>query len=116
MSNISFQQYSNSQLAEMMINALELNPDFEKQAEEKFEYFRMGLPEVRYEIDVKDSPVDLISNLESYIKNPKTRKEIYDLCNAFRCSENPIEKIDINVVKFGTISLSVCSQCIKKFR
>ncbi len=38
-----------------------------------------------------------------------------NICNAFRCSKGATEKIDVNAGIFGTISLSLCSVCVKKF-
>ncbi len=36
-------------------------------------------------------------------------------CNAFGCSKGATEKINVNAGIFGTISLSLCSMCVKKF-
>ena len=41
-----------------------------------------------------------------------TNKQI---CNALGCSENATEEITVSAGKFGTISLSVCRNCIGKF-
>ncbi len=38
-----------------------------------------------------------------------------ETCNAFGCSKGATEKIDVSAGTFGTISLSLCSLCIKKF-
>ena len=39
-----------------------------------------------------------------------------DICNAFGCSDQATETIDVSAGKFGTISLKVCSTCLKKFQ
>jgi hypothetical protein len=39
-----------------------------------------------------------------------------DICNAFGCSNNAVEKIDVDAGKFGIISLDLCINCIKKFQ
>lgn len=37
------------------------------------------------------------------------------VCEALGCYENATEKIDVNVGKFGIISLSICTNCVGKF-
>ncbi len=72
---------SDSYLTEKIFNVLKSNPDYEKKVEETFEYFRMGSPEERYEIDVKDLSDDIISDIDSCIKNCETVEEKYGLLN-----------------------------------
>ena len=38
------------------------------------------------------------------------------ICNGFGCNNNAIEKIGVKAGKFGIISLSLCTECIKKFQ
>lgn len=45
-------------------------------------------------------------------KSSQTNKII---CQGFLCSHNADEKIEVNAGIFGTISLSLCSSCAKKF-
>jgi len=37
------------------------------------------------------------------------------ICYALGCSQQAIKKIIVDVGKFGTISLSLCENCIDKF-
>ena len=37
------------------------------------------------------------------------------ICDGFGCSKGATQKIDVNAGIFGTISLSLCSMCVKKF-
>ena len=39
-----------------------------------------------------------------------------DICNAFGCSQDATEKINVSAGKFGTISLSLCNNCITLFK
>lgn len=48
--------------------------------------------------------------------NNNTKLNNKEICNAFGCFENALEKVDIDVGTFGTISLNFCSQCAKKFQ
>ena len=37
------------------------------------------------------------------------------ICNALGCSQHASKKIIVDVGKFGTISLSLCENCVGKF-
>lgn len=37
------------------------------------------------------------------------------ICNALGCSQYAIKKIIVDVGKFGSISLSLCENCVGKF-
>ena len=47
-----------------------------------------------------------------YKKYKDTNKQI---CDALGCTENATKEIIVNAGKFGTVSLSVCKKCIRKF-
>ena len=38
-----------------------------------------------------------------------------DICNAFGCSKSATKKVNVSAGTFGTISLMLCSMCVKKF-
>jgi hypothetical protein len=48
--------------------------------------------------------------------NTKENPSNKDICNAFGCSNKATEKIYVDAGTFGTISLNLCSSCIKKFQ
>jgi hypothetical protein len=51
------------------------------------------------------------------MSNNSITKEINkDICNAFGCSQEATEKVNIDVGIFGTITLDVCQFCINKFQ
>jgi hypothetical protein len=58
------------------------------------------------------------NNFPTTINNKKEldNKDIRNICNAFDCSNRAIETIDVKAGKFGIISLSLCSICIRKFQ
>lgn len=37
------------------------------------------------------------------------------ICFGYGCNNKAIEKIDVDAGRFGTITLSLCSNCLKKF-
>jgi hypothetical protein len=39
-----------------------------------------------------------------------------EICEAFGCSQKAIRVIEVHAGKFGTIKLSVCSNCIGMFK
>ena len=38
-----------------------------------------------------------------------------EICNCFGCSNNATEKINVSAGTFGTISLDLCNNCVRKF-
>lgn len=38
-----------------------------------------------------------------------------EICNAFRCSKNVMEKINVSADTLETISLNICKNCVRKF-
>src|SRR6185437_7551015 len=94
MSDLSL-ELSDSDIANRMSDALCLNPYYEKQVEETFEFFRMGSPNVWFKTDVKDLLYDLINNLNLLIENCKTRKEKY-----VRLNKPFVKAIDLTFEKY----------------
>jgi hypothetical protein len=54
----------------------------------------------------------------SKIDNNPNGKSLYKnaSCDAFGCLKESTEKIDVNAGVFGTITLHVCKNCIRKFQ
>ena len=44
-----------------------------------------------------------------------TEKSYICICDGFGCLNETLEKIDVTAGEYGTISLNLCSVCIKKF-
>ena len=54
--------------------------------------------------------------MSTTIINNNTKLNNKEICNAFGCYKNATEKVDIDVGKFGTILVNLCSECVKKFQ
>jgi hypothetical protein len=52
------------------------------------------------------------TSISNDIIDNATNKEI---CEALGCSQQAIKEITVNAGKFGTISLSLCGNCVGKF-
>jgi hypothetical protein len=50
------------------------------------------------------------------IKSSLSNQINKEICNAFGCSKNATEKISVSAGTFGTISLDLCNNCVKKFQ
>lgn len=50
----------------------------------------------------------------SSINNKRSDLDI--CCHGYGCSNKPTEKIEVNAGLFGSLSLSLCSVCITKFK
>jgi hypothetical protein len=51
------------------------------------------------------------------MSNNSITKEINkDICNAFGCTKNATEKINVSAGSFGTISLNLCKNCVTLFK
>ncbi len=70
-----------SDLANRISDALSLNREYENQAKEKFEYFRMPSPDVWFKIDVKHLSDDIRNYLNSVVENCKNKNEKYERLN-----------------------------------
>jgi hypothetical protein len=55
----------------------------------------------------------MISDIKPLYENAE--KSYKCICDAFGCSKEATEELEVNAGTFGTISLSLCSVCIEKF-
>jgi hypothetical protein len=49
------------------------------------------------------------------IKSSLSNQINKEICNAFGCSKNATEKINVSAGTFGIISLDLCSDCVSNF-
>lgn len=50
----------------------------------------------------------MVDNINTEITNKQ-------ICNALGCLEEATKEIDIDVGKFGKMTISVCTKCVSKF-
>jgi hypothetical protein len=55
----------------------------------------------------------MVSDIKPLYEN--TEKSYKGICDGLECSNTALKKIDTSAGEYGTISLNLCSVCLKKF-
>jgi hypothetical protein len=57
-----------------------------------------------------------VSSRKQAIANSHSRSNTINfICDGYNCENYASNKIDVNAGTFGTISLDLCNNCVKKF-